>query len=269
MLKPLLRSSCAFSALFLLSAPVSAQSLADFQQQYRSGDFAAAYKTGAALMAEVGGDVAFEMAFAQSAYAAGKTDDAIFALERVLWIDPTNLAARLLLAEIYAQLGARDLAVEQAGYVLLDTDNDADRDRAQTVLAQMNRPEESPLSLEGAAGVSLGYAETDFATADDTIAATVAGFTDLTASWKVTDGLTLRAGAKATASRLPQDGENNADNVALYASAHWVRGSSGVDIGQSASRTWRSGALQGDALTTSAGYDHTFESGLKLTGGSS
>lgn len=143
MLKPLLRSSCAFSALFLLSAPVAAQSLADFQQQYRSGDFAAAYKTGAALMAEVGGDVAFEMAFAQSAYAAGKTDDAIFALERVLWIDLTNLAARLLLAEIYAQLGARDLAVEQAGYVLLDTDNDADRDRAQTVLAQMNRPEES------------------------------------------------------------------------------------------------------------------------------
>lgn len=92
--------SLALCSLIPVSA-VNASEFGAFQIAMQSQDYETGYQLGVALQTKFAGNPEFDFMFAQAAYVQGFTDQAIFALERVLWIDPNHSDARNLLAELY------------------------------------------------------------------------------------------------------------------------------------------------------------------------
>jgi len=92
--------TAALCSLVSVSA-ASASELEVFQTAMQSQDYESGYHLGLALQTKFAGNPEFDFMFAQAAYAQGFTDQAIFALERVLWVNPNNSDARNLLAELY------------------------------------------------------------------------------------------------------------------------------------------------------------------------
>lgn len=75
----------------------------------RSGQSAQAYQLASSMLANWEADPQFDRQYAQAALAAGRPGEAIFALERLLLMDPQDSATRAELARAYALLGSQPL----------------------------------------------------------------------------------------------------------------------------------------------------------------
>lgn len=92
--------------LILVSVPAfSADDVVDrARQQLESGNIQEAYELLAPLEPELSGDPAFDYYLGSAALALGKNTEAVFALERVLAVDPNNVPARAQIARAYLNL---------------------------------------------------------------------------------------------------------------------------------------------------------------------
>lgn len=115
----------------------------------QAGKAAEAFEWLQTQSAEYGGDPEFDLLLATTATQAGYPDQARFALERVLIVQPQNHFARLKLAQAYLALGdydsaRRELATLRTGHPPADIDSAAERlsaemDRQDTALKTRQR----------------------------------------------------------------------------------------------------------------------------------
>jgi len=101
--------------MFFMGAhsPLAVASDADLETLIRlnsSGDSAKAYEHAAAMLPTWEGDPLFDRQFALAALGNGRVSEGIFALERLLILDPQDSAARLEMARAYAMLGMEPLS---------------------------------------------------------------------------------------------------------------------------------------------------------------
>lgn len=99
----------ALFAVLCMAAP-QLQADSELKQLLANGDYAAAWARAQALEAEQAGEVAFDYLYGRAALEAGEPDYAVFALERVLLLQPAHHRARVELARAYYELGNWDVA---------------------------------------------------------------------------------------------------------------------------------------------------------------
>lgn len=100
----LLHATTLVAAGSLMSLQASAATVESLVQ---AGNYQQAYQQGLAQMDAREGEATFDMAFATAALRSGHYEEAVFAFERILVMDPGNADARIGLAE--ALLGLNDL----------------------------------------------------------------------------------------------------------------------------------------------------------------
>ncbi|OAM52762.1 hypothetical protein A7981_04755 [Methylovorus sp. MM2] len=84
----------------------------------KANKYSAAYDLLEPLEADRAGDPSFDYLFGVAALQNGKATRAVFALERVLAIQPNNTDARAFIARAYFQLGEKDTAKTEFKYTL-------------------------------------------------------------------------------------------------------------------------------------------------------
>ncbi len=102
----LLQHHYTFTALLLslVAAPVAANYIDDMSAAYASGDSESTYTLAQGHMLEGEGDPRFDLYYGLAAIDSGSTSEGIFALERVLTVQPNNHQARLGLVRGYYDL---------------------------------------------------------------------------------------------------------------------------------------------------------------------
>ncbi len=108
-LKPLLSGSVLAAASLLSS--VCFASLEELSEFVDAGQFGKAYQLANSMLSEHEGDPTFDIQYAVSAIETLHLEEGVFALERVLLIEPDNQLAKLELARAYYQLRKFDQAV--------------------------------------------------------------------------------------------------------------------------------------------------------------
>lgn len=78
----------------------------DLNKLLDSAQYETAYVRAASQLEEQEGDPGFDFAYGQAALKTGRYLEAVFALERVVTLDPENLPARLALGQAYEGLGS-------------------------------------------------------------------------------------------------------------------------------------------------------------------
>ncbi len=116
LLKAILIASLAFSPA--ISFAEDADALANAKTLIAAGKFEEAYNLLEPLESERSGDVDFDYNFGVAAVESGNTTRGIFALERVLAINPNHTAARSVIAKAYFKSGETETAKAEFNNVL-------------------------------------------------------------------------------------------------------------------------------------------------------
>lgn len=95
----------------------AAQSLQEIESIYKSGKVQLAYQMSQQLLADKEGDPEFDFLYGKVAIDSGNVSQGVFALERVLLLQPDHIIARLELARGYYLLGEFDLAEQSFALV--------------------------------------------------------------------------------------------------------------------------------------------------------
>jgi hypothetical protein len=91
--------------LLCMAAPVAANYIDEMQTAYMSGDSESVYAMAQQHIFEGEGDPRFDLYYGLAAIDSGSTSEGVFALERVLTLQPDNHQARLGLVRGYSDLG--------------------------------------------------------------------------------------------------------------------------------------------------------------------
>jgi hypothetical protein len=110
---------CLILILFPLSA--FADYLDQMEQLYRSGASSQAYELGRSHLFQGEGDPRFDLYYGLAAVDSGSTSEGIFALERLLQVEPNNYPAHLGLARAYLRLGHKSRAREELQKIVAGT----------------------------------------------------------------------------------------------------------------------------------------------------
>ncbi len=102
---PLHHCLYAFVLLLCAAAPVAAGYIDDMQAAYKSGDSKSVYALAQEHIFEGEGDPRFDLYYGLAAIEQGSASEGIFALERVLMLQPDNQQARLGLVRGYYDMG--------------------------------------------------------------------------------------------------------------------------------------------------------------------
>ncbi|MFN3579486.1 MAG: surface lipoprotein assembly modifier [Pseudomonas sp.] len=106
------RILCPLLLSFCIHSPLTAASDADVETLTRlnaSGDAASAFQLATSMLPTWEGDPAFDRQYALAALESGHASEAIFALERLLMLDPQDNSARSDIARAYALLSREPL----------------------------------------------------------------------------------------------------------------------------------------------------------------
>ncbi len=104
---------CPLLLFLCFYCPLTIASDADVETLTRlnaSGDAASAYQLATSMLPTWGGDPAFDRQYAVAALESGRASEAIFALERLLMLDPQDNNAQLEIDRAYAMLGREPLS---------------------------------------------------------------------------------------------------------------------------------------------------------------
>ncbi len=174
--KPLRRASLVTVAacLWALSTLASAQDalLDKARAELAAGSAAAAYATLAPAEAERAGEPAYDYLLGIAALDAGKLTNAVFALERVVSVEPDNMLARAELARAYARLrefqaAQKELDTVRGGRVPDEARAQVERylGAVETAISQARTQVRGYLSLGGGYDTNVNSATSDSAVA--------------------------------------------------------------------------------------------------------
>ena len=113
MLKSIYHNLLFFLLLGLFPLSAVADYLDQIERLYQSGDSHAAYELARDNLYQGEGDPRFDLYYGLAAVDSGATSEGIFALERVVQMEPDNYPAHLGLANAYQSLGHDDRAREE------------------------------------------------------------------------------------------------------------------------------------------------------------
>lgn len=130
---------------------------AEIQTLLEQKSSADAYALAIQHQADLEGDVPFDYAFGLAARAEGELNQAIFAFERVLQVQPDALDARLMLAASYFDLGNLDAAEKELSVLnRFNIDNAALNETVQTYLTAIKK-RRSQLDNRWQSNVQVGF----------------------------------------------------------------------------------------------------------------
>lgn len=132
-----------FFAFTLLPLSLSAASVDEIRSLLRAGDAKSAYLLGNERTLEEIGDPEFDLWFGFAAIEAGHPEQAIFALERVLLVQPQQHRARVELARAYYAIGDFDAAHREFSTVLEINPPVNVRRRVQKYLAAITQQQQA------------------------------------------------------------------------------------------------------------------------------
>lgn len=155
--------TCLFALLLVVAGTAPADDDLDrARAALERNDADAAYDVLAPLAATREGDPEFDYLYGIAALDAGRPTEAVFALERVLAVDPTNDVARAEIARAYFLLGERETA-RQEFETVRDSGQapDAARQTINRYLALLDRGvvegEEEGTTVNGYIDVAIGF----------------------------------------------------------------------------------------------------------------
>ncbi|MDX1434768.1 MAG: tetratricopeptide repeat protein, partial [Gammaproteobacteria bacterium] len=213
--------------------------------QMADADPEAAYQTLAPHEPRFAGDPAFDYLLGIAAFDSGRVTNAVFALERVLAVDPDNVLARAELARAYLVLGERETARREFETVSRRDIPEEARQAVERYLTAFRDTPEQGADFKGFLAVTIGYDTNVNAASDvESVAlpavpgvvfpvnpdavetgdefATIAGGV----SWSVPldDDLRLNAGVNAYQKLLESDTMFDSGSLNGYVGLDWIRG---------------------------------------------
>lgn len=242
-----------------LSTPV----LADYSKVLtllQQGDTAAAFELGTDLLPEFAGEAEFDLAYAKAALELGKFDDAVFTLERVLWIDPNNSAARILLAQTYLDLEAFELAREQSKLVLIEVDTGDTQDQAVTIykLADAQMIDQEASLKYGQLSLSAGYDSNYNAQTDPHASLTQNTTLKLGVISRITPEFKSRFELAADQETFARSSSSNNHGLKIKLGGDYEVANSRTRFEVSAQRDWRDDKANQDIYSAKLGYRYAF-----------
>jgi len=154
------------AAVFLICNPVWGAGLDQLQQLVDDQQYEAAYELANTLNAQSAGQMQFDYLYGLAALETGHASQAVFALERVLMVEPDNHAARLALARAYERTGQLDLARALLNTVLERETNSGMVTLARERLAALPSAKTGRTRWNAVLSLSLGYDSNVNATTD-------------------------------------------------------------------------------------------------------
>ena len=178
--------------VFLLASLWFGAATADVTEITRllqDGDAQAAYNMAVAESAQSAGEPAFDFAFGMAALESGHPEAAVFAMERVLIVQPGNHRARLELARAHFLLGEYQTARKNFDAVLAVNPPDNVRQRVQAFIDEIDRRVRSQRQrLTAYVGLIAGTdSNINSATTDSAVNIPALGLVALSASSQETD----------------------------------------------------------------------------------
>lgn len=153
-----------------LAAPCAlADGIPELHSLVEANDSVAAWEMAVRMEPEHAGDPEFDFWYGLAAKAAGKNQQAVFAFERVVLVQPGNARAKLELADAYYRMGNHGEARRLFEDVLATTPPDPVQQRIRTYLNAMGAAEESRKTrVTGHATVAAGY-DSNISSATDVV----------------------------------------------------------------------------------------------------
>lgn len=150
-------------ALLALALPIQAQAenlpaVSTLEQQLQSRDFQRVYQSLQPLEFNFAGQPRYDWAYGVAALQLGKPDEASWALERLVVTQPSNLQAKLALAQAYTDMGRINSAEALAQEVLASNPSARQRVSAENLLSRIQAARQPHrLTLTTRFDAALGY----------------------------------------------------------------------------------------------------------------
>lgn len=155
------------AAAYLIYSSAWGARLDQLQQLIEDKHYDSAYELAKTLNAESAGQAQFDYFYGLAALETGHTSQAVFALERVLMVEPDNNAARLALARAYARTGQLDLAHALLNAILAsETQSDLLTQARAQLAALPSSVRAGSMRRSAALSLSMGYDSNINATTD-------------------------------------------------------------------------------------------------------
>lgn len=146
------------------------------QALIKAGDYKAAYELLEPLETERSGDVQYDMLLGISGVQGGENSRGIFALERVLAIEPNNIEARAMIAKGYYRAGEADNAKAEFNNVLSQKPNDQITKLVEDNMLAIDKATGQTTAFAAYLDFGIGHdSNINSATSSSTINASIAG----------------------------------------------------------------------------------------------
>jgi hypothetical protein len=159
---PFFNMKCWFSACLMLVSLHSVASAVDINQQIylllEQQDYQQAFDLATVHQDDYEGETEFDLAYGLAAGASNHCNLAVFALERVLAIQPQLHSGRLALANCYAQLGNLSAAQQEYSLLLTQTLNEPMKAAVALALANVEKAQRAQKAgWHGSAQLATGF----------------------------------------------------------------------------------------------------------------
>lgn len=146
------------------------------QELIKAGDYKAAYELLEPLETERSGNVEYDMLLGISGVQGGENSRGIFALERVLAIEPNNIEARAMIAKGYYRAGEADNAKAEFNNVLSQKPNDQITKLVEDNMLAIDKATGQTTAFAAYLDFGIGHdSNINSATSSSTINASIAG----------------------------------------------------------------------------------------------
>lgn len=146
------------------------------QELIKAGEYKAAYELLEPLETERSGDVQYDMLLGISGVQGGENSRGIFALERVLAIEPNNIEARAMIAKGYYRAGEADNAKTEFNNVLSQKPNDQITKLVEDNMLAIDKATGQTTAFAAYLDFGIGHdSNINSATSSSTINASIAG----------------------------------------------------------------------------------------------
>ncbi|WP_177203494.1 tetratricopeptide repeat protein [Marinospirillum celere] len=263
------------------SAAVTAENLPDINELrdlYTSNQRAQVYELMKPLEAEFAGQAAYDRLFAQAALSQSRPDEATWALERLVLVEPRSLSAKYLLAEAYFQLERYSSAQRQLDIIKERQPTESMSNRVARLEQRIQqRTQPTHLKLTTRVELALGYDSNVTSSPGTPLDAVPEGYEEddsvfsiLTLRQRLTytpiDSISLFAGYRFRDTRPYSESEFIRQNLALNFGAAYRADRWRVSLEPTYAKGWKDGEGEFDEKRLAVNGRYTLDNNSQVLG---
>ena len=188
------------------------------------GDAQAAYEVLTPHESSLAGDPGYDYLLGIAAMDSGHLTHSVFALERVLAVQPDNVLARAEIARVYLMLG--EVRTSRQEFETVSSADDippAARNTVERYLTAFRATPEEGADFKGFLAVTVGW-DSNVNAASDISSVAIPGAGGASVSFPLTDSLRVNAGLNAYSKFLPNQTQLETQSINGYAGLDLAQG---------------------------------------------